>query len=124
MSLRIIDWKSGVATTAGAATSTICDSDVIPTNATVTVSVYLQGRETTTGAMASTSFEARGARVAGSLALVGSAIALVTMAAGSDAALATAAASVVLNGNALRLQVVGVAATNVEWFGDMRVRVN
>ena len=125
MSVRIIDWKSGVATTTDAATpATICESDNIPTGATATVDVYIQGRDAA-GNIASTSFQHRARNVGGTLTLVGSITNLVTMALGSDAALSTAAASITsVAGPKLRLQVNGVVATTIEWFGDVRVRVN
>lgn len=124
MSKKIIDWKSGVVSTSGAALATVCDSDTIPDGATATVECHLQGRETTTGEVASCVIHHRAKRVSGTTSLIGTLTSLLTMATGSDAGLATSVPEVVISSNKLRLQVTGVALKNVEWFGDMRVRVN
>lgn len=125
MSRRIIDWKTGVVSTVGAVLGVVCDSDVIPEGSTVTVDCFIQGRETTTGALASASFQHRAQfPVAGALTLVGVLFQLLTIALGSDIALAGAVPAIVLSGGRMRLQVTGVAATTIEWFGDMKIRVN
>lgn len=124
MSQRTIGWKSGVVQTVGAVAATVCATDTIPDGSTVHLKCYLQGRETTTGDIASTVFTHRARRVAGVLTLVGVPTVLQSFAAGSDAAIAGATAAVVLVGNTLALQPTGVAATTIEWFGDMRVRIN
>lgn len=123
MSQKTIDWKTGVVSTVGATTSTVCDTDAIPTGANVTVDGFLQGRDAA-GLMASTYIHHRGSNVGGVLGLIGTLTSLVTFATGSDAVLATAVAAIVVTGTQLRLQVTGVATKTIEWFGDLRVRIN
>lgn len=127
MSARVIGWVSGVATTALATTATVCtSSEDIPDGATATLECWLQGRETTTGAVAFCHFVQTIKRVTGSgvLTIVGNIVSLVTMVAGSEAALAAAVPSIDASGFRPRMQVLGVALTNIEWFGDMRIRIN
>jgi hypothetical protein len=119
-----IDWKAGTVQTVGATVATVTQTDVIPDNSSVTLEVYLQGRETTTGDIASTMFLMRARRVAGVLTLVNVETVLETFATGSDAALVAATAVIDVSANTLRLRVTGVAATTIEWDGDMRVRIN
>lgn len=124
MSRRVIDWKAGVATTVGAASAILCETDDLPDGAGATFEIHLQGRELATGDVATAVFQHRARRVAGVLSLVGNLTALLGFAAGSDAALAACAAALLVVGQRVRLQATGVVLTNVEWFGDMRIRIN
>lgn len=128
MSQRIIDWKSGVATTVNASVVTVTATDVIPDGTTVTLDIFLQGRETTSltnfGEIASTHFIVQATRIAGVLSLVGTPTVVVSFAQGSNAALAGASAAVDVSANTLRLRATGVVGFTLEWFGDMRPRIN
>lgn len=124
MSVRAIDWKTGVVSTTGATTVTVCQSDVIPDGSVVTVKYVLNGRETTTGDIASANGEMRFKRVAGILTAVGALVQLTTIALGSDAALLAAVVAVDASGTNIRLRATGVAALTVEWFGSLRIYIN
>jgi hypothetical protein len=120
----VSDLKAGDAQTIGATTVTVCASDVIPDSSTVTLEVSLQGREATSGDIASTTFLMRARRVAGTLSLVGVETVLVSFALGSDAAINTATAVIDVSANTLRVRATGVAATVIDWAADMKVRIN
>ena len=124
MNERTIDWKSGEVQTTGAVTVTVCSSDVIPDSTSVMVDCSLEGRSAVSGEMASSRFCFQAKRVAGVLTMTGAQVDIVTFASGSDAALAGCTATVDSNTNQLRLRVTGVAANTIDWFGDMRVRIN
>ena len=122
MSLRIIDWKSGVVTTIDATTGVVCSSDPLANSSTVTFEVNVEARDIATGEIASTTFLHRARTAAGVTTLVGAPTVLVTFAQGSDAALAAALATLVPIANVVQLQVTGVAGRTLEWFGDVRIR--
>jgi len=125
MSHRAIDWTHDVATTVGVVTATACDSIPIPDGANATLEITLQGRETTTGEHAAWKAFHSLKKVGGKLELVGTLVELITMAHGSDVALASAAPSlVVVDDSLVRLVVAGVAGKTIEWFADIRVRLN
>lgn len=65
-----------------------------------------------------------GLRAAGTISAVGSLIDLVTMLLGSSAALNTSAYRINISGDDIQLQVKGVAATTIEWFGGFEIKVH
>lgn len=117
-------WPTGVVTTTDGTTSTpVCLSAALPNGSTFTIEAYLQGRDAA-GNIASTQLSHRGKVVSGTAALVGSLTGIVSFATGSDTILATSTALIDISAGAARLNVTGVAATTIEWFGELYIRVN
>jgi len=66
----------------------------------------------------------RGKRVSGTITLIGTLTSFVTMAAGSDVVLNTSDFRINISGDDIQLQVRGVAATTIEWFGGFDIKVH
>jgi hypothetical protein len=66
----------------------------------------------------------RGKRVAGVVTIIGSLVDIVTMIVGSDAALNTSLYRINISSNDVQLQVKGVAATTIEWFGGFTIKIH
>lgn len=66
----------------------------------------------------------RGKRVSGTVSAIGSLTTLVTMVTGSDVALSTSDYRINISGNDIQLQVKGVAATVIEWFGGFDIKIH
>jgi hypothetical protein len=107
----------GVAQTSGAAAASIAETSDIPDGAGISLSISCVGRETTTGEVARYKGEQGAKRVSGTASLVGNLLAVLTMANGSDAALALCSVAVVQGSNANRyaVQCTGVANKTIEW---------
>lgn len=118
--------KQGIGTTTDGTTWVALTGAVvtIPDGAVTRVSAWVLGRNTATGAVANAEGRQRGKRVSGTLSLVGSLIDLVTMILGSDAALNTSDYRITVSGTTLTLEVKGVAATTIEWQGELTCEIN
>ena len=96
----------------------------LATNASYTIDkIWVIGKDAS-GNTATANGSHRGKRVSGTHALVGSAVDIVTILAGSDAALSTSAYRINNSGDDIQLQVKGVAATTIEWFGGFDIKVH
>lgn len=108
----------GVGTTTGAQTVVLC-SYAPPSGCAVRVKAEVVGRETTTGDAAGFSKAALMKTPGGVLAGVGSVLDAVTPS--LDTALATATATIAVNGSAIELRATGLLGQNVEWTGELIV---
>lgn len=124
MSQRINDWKTGVVTTASNVAVGIVTSDTIPDGSTAEVEMSLVGRNTATGEGARCRATTTVKRVGGVLSAVGSLVELVTFAAASEGTLVGCVPSFAVVGNTIQGRVAGILATNIEWFGNMWIRIN
>lgn len=110
--------------TVGTATSTIATTDNIPTGSVFRCSGWLLGRDTTSGEIAHALVSQQGKVVAGVLSLTGTIVSLVSMATGSEAALAGAVPAFAVSGTTIQLTVTGVLAKTIEWSGMISFEVN
>jgi hypothetical protein len=126
MSARIFGgkWPAGVVFTTGATTADMPPTDVVPDGTTFLIEVNVQGKDTTSGELASCVFRHQGKRVSGAVQLVGSPSFVVSFVAGSDIALVSATAAILVASNALNIRVTGVATRTIEWWGDLHMRIH
>lgn len=120
MGKKTIDWVSGEVTTTDA-TSTVLLSYPIPAGTACMFSAYVIGRNTATGDIITANREAAAKNVSGTSTLIGSVQSLVTL---NDTTMALATVTIDVSAGNARVIVTGLAATSIEWFGDMRPRVN
>lgn len=121
MGQKTIHRVAGEAQTAGAVAVTVA-SALVPTGCGVRAVAHCVGREIATGATHVSGRVAAAKDVAGALSAVGAVADLVAPIA--DAALATAAVTIDISGNTVRLRATGVLATNIEWFGELTLYIN
>lgn len=122
--LRIIDQRTGTATTTDAASqATAATSDTIPDGATVLFEARLTGRDIATGEVAVWQASGSAKRVSGTLSVV-AVVDILTFVAGSDASLSTCAGTVDSSSNTLRVRVNGVLDTDIDWFGSITYWIN
>lgn len=96
----------------------------LDTNASYTIDkIWVVGKDAS-GNTASANGVHRGKRVSGTITLIGSLVDIVTILAGSDVALNTSSYRININGNDIQLQVRGVAATTIEWFGGFDIKIH
>lgn len=66
----------------------------------------------------------RGKRYSGTLSLVGSIVNILTFATGSDTALTTCSLQIIVSGSTVILQVKGITAKTIEWYGGFTIIQN
>lgn len=135
MSGRVVERKVGVATTSGAVAVTVCSSSDATALSLLAsafrVEARLVGRQTSgVGSGSSISFYkgTAGQTIAGVtnvLDTIGTLLSTLPMVLdGSSATLVTATAAIDVSGNAIRLRATGVAAIDMEWFGELKIWLN
>jgi hypothetical protein len=130
MAQRWMNWLSGVVQTTDATQTTLFSYDLSSASAsgtgaawndcTVQVMLMVTGKSGTNhlGGELLATFK----RNSGTLAIVGAAAGIGTLQA--DAALATASVSIDASGNIIRVRVTGVAATTIDWSGNLQMWFN
>lgn len=122
MSLRTIDWVSNVVTTTDATPTTLA-SVVVPTGCAASFVAEITGRNTATGATVVAARRVGAKNVGGVVSLVGTVLSVMDSV---DAALATVLITMDLDvsGTSVCVRATGLIATSIEWFVDIRVRLN
>lgn len=121
---RIRHTVPGESTTTDAATvTTVVATATIPDASVVSFTVDYLGRAES-GAVAHATLTGSAKRVSGTLSIVGTPVPLLTFANGSDAALATCAATIDANSNTIRARIQGIALTTIDWFATIQSVVN
>jgi hypothetical protein len=134
MAKKIIHWVTGVVGISGAGTDTIVDIDlnqaaswpngVTQDNCSLLIDASWVGRNTSgaVGATGAGKVYASAKRVSGTVTVV-SAIPS-TLGLTSEAGVAGVSATIDSSGTTVRLRMTGIAANDIEFFGDMRIYVN
>lgn len=119
MTTKVVDRIIGTVQTTDAATATTICSFTVPTGMSCKLRGSVAGQQGTNSA----SSEIAGGCInnSGTVTVVGTPAILLTMAAGSSAALATAVLTLVASSNTVLLKVNGVAATTINWCGFLEI---
>lgn len=120
MSLRIIDWVSNVVVTTDATPTTIATFNV-PAGCAASFVAEITGRNTATGATVVAARRVGAKNVGGVVSLVGTVLSVMDSV---DTALATVLITMDVSGTSVRVRATGLIATSIEWFVDIRVRLN
>lgn len=112
----------GYATTVGAVSANVVESETIPDGSGITADIVLQGRETTTGEVVGWRGQVEVARVSGVTTIVGATLEIVAMR--GDAGLVAATISVTISNHKIRITPTGVLLKTIEWMGSVRYFVN
>lgn len=126
MGLKIIQSSTGEVNTTDENWTTIVSYSVSSDCSVRITEIFALGRATN-GTVGETAYgEAihRAKRVGGTLSLVKNIIFIMTFNTGSDSSLASCSLQLIISGNNILLQVKGVNARNISWYGGFTVTLN
>lgn len=118
--LQKIDLVNGTVTTTDSATTTTVCTFTVPSGSVASILAILVGRDGA-GNGATAEAAARVRNVSGVLTSIGSTTSIISFATGSDAILATCSMTIDVSGTTVRLRVNGIAATTIDWLGEMKI---